>query len=71
MNGRSYGYLVRALNELASLTARCDLKDCHRPVPAKVPVRIDGYRGNPLYDGAARNVEMDTRHPGRRRRRRP
>ena len=26
MNRGSYGYLVRALNELASLTARCGLK---------------------------------------------
>jgi hypothetical protein len=40
MNGRSYGYLVRALNELASLRARCRLKDLQRPLPAKVPVRI-------------------------------
>ena len=47
MNRRSYGYLVRALNEFASLTARCGLKDAHRPIPAKVPIRIDGYRGNP------------------------
>jgi len=49
MNRRSYGYLVRALNEFASLTARCGLKDVHRPVAAKVPIRIDGYRGNPVY----------------------
>jgi hypothetical protein len=69
MNGRSYGYLLRALNELASLTARCRLKDVHRPVPAKVPVRIDGYRGNLLYGGAARDVEVASRHAGRRRRR--
>ena len=48
MNRRSYGYLVRALNEFASLTARCGLKDAQRPIPAKkVPIRIDGYRGNP------------------------
>jgi len=42
MNRRSYGYLVRALNEFASLTARCGFKDAHHPVPAKVPIRIDG-----------------------------
>lgn len=63
MNGRSYGYLVRSLNELASLRARCRLKDIQRPVPAKVPVRIEGY------GGAARDVEMASRHAGRRRRR--
>jgi len=45
MNGRSYGYLVRSLNELASLRARCRLKDVQRPVPAKVPVRTEGYGG--------------------------
>ena len=69
MYGRSYGYLVRALNDLASLTARCRLKDVHRPVPTKVPVRIDGYRGNLLYGEAARDVEVARRHAGRRRRR--
>lgn len=42
MNRRSYGYLVRALNEFASLTARCGLKDVHHPVPAKVSIRMDG-----------------------------
>jgi hypothetical protein len=63
MNGRSYGYLVRALNELASLRARCRLKDVHRPVPAKVPARIKGY------GGAARDVEMASRHARRRGRR--
>ena len=69
MNGRSYGYLVRALNELASLRARCCLKDVQRPVPAKAPVRINGYRGNLLYRGPARDVEMASRDAGRRRRR--
>jgi len=63
MNGRSYGYLVRALNELASLRARCRLKDLQRPVPAKVPVRIKAY------GGAARDVEMGSRHARRRGRR--
>jgi hypothetical protein len=42
MNRRSYGYLVRALNEFASLAARCGSKDLHHPVPAKVPIRMDG-----------------------------
>ena len=69
MNGRSYGYLVRALNDFASLTARCRLKDVYRPVPTKVPVRIDGNRGNLLNGGAARDVEVASRHAGRRRRR--
>ena len=41
MNRGSYGYLVRALNEFASLTARCGLKGVHHPVHAKVPIRID------------------------------
>jgi hypothetical protein len=42
MNRRSYGYLVRALNELASLVARCGSKDLHHPVAEKVPIRMDG-----------------------------
>ena len=42
MNRRSYGYLVSALNELASLVARCGSKDLHGPVAAKVPIRMDG-----------------------------
>lgn len=42
MNRRSYGYLVRALNEFASLVARCGSKDLHHPVAAKVPIRMDG-----------------------------
>jgi hypothetical protein len=42
MNRRSCGYLVRALNELASLAARCGLNDVRYPVPAKVPIRTDG-----------------------------
>ena len=41
MNYRSYGYLVRALNEFASMTARCGLNDVHQPVPVKAPIRID------------------------------
>jgi hypothetical protein len=68
MNHRSYGYLVRALNEFASLTARCGLKNVHRPVTAKVPIRIDGYRGNPLYGEAARDVGMSSRYQDRPRR---
>ena len=43
---RSYGYLVKALNELASLTAQCGLKYVHRPIPAKVSIRMDGSRSN-------------------------
>ena len=70
MNRRSYGYLVKALNEFASLTARCGLKDVHRLIPAKVPIRIDGYRANPVYGGAARDFGMANRHQDRRRRRR-
>jgi len=42
MNRRSYGYLVSALNELASLVTRCGLKELHHPVPAKAPIRMDG-----------------------------
>jgi hypothetical protein len=42
MNRRSYGYLVRALNELASVVAQCGSKDLHHPVPAQVPIRMDG-----------------------------
>ena len=41
MNGRSCGYLVRALNKFASLAARCGLKDVHA-MPAKVPIRSEG-----------------------------
>jgi hypothetical protein len=42
MNRRSCGYLVRALNEFASLAGRCGLNDVRYPVPAKVPIRTDG-----------------------------
>jgi hypothetical protein len=41
---RSYGYLVRALNEFASLTAQCSFDDVERPVGAKAPSRIEGCR---------------------------
>ncbi len=41
MNRRSYGYLVRALNEFASLAAQCRSKDLLHPVPAKVPIPMD------------------------------
>ena len=35
MNRRSYGYLVRALNEFASLVARCGSKDLQPPGSGK------------------------------------
>jgi hypothetical protein len=41
MNRRSYSYLVRALNDFASLTARCGLKEAPDPVSARVPIPRD------------------------------
>jgi hypothetical protein len=32
---RGYGYLVRALNEFASLTAQCSVINAARPVPIR------------------------------------
>ena len=58
MNRRPYGYLVRALNEFASLTARCGFKDFPSPIPARVPIRIDGCR-------AIRRKALRRRRPGR------
>jgi hypothetical protein len=66
MNRRSYGYLVRALNEFASLTARCGLNAVHHPVPAKVPIRIDGLsrRSSRLSRRSARNtLHVIENHP--------
>ena len=54
MNRRSYGYLVRALNELASLVARCGSKDRHHPVAQKFQSEWTAYRGNPVHSADAR-----------------
>ena len=35
MSRGSYGYLVRALNEFAALTAQCGSPNVARPVPIK------------------------------------
>ena len=63
MNRRSCGYLVRALNQLASLTARCGLKDICRPVPTRALTPIDGSRRNPgrQYGVAARAIGTASR----------
>ena len=41
MNRESCGYLVKALNQLASLTAQCSFDDVDRPVGPKVqPIEV-------------------------------
>ena len=44
MNRETCGYLVRALNQVASLTAQCSFDDVDRPVGPKAPRRIEGCR---------------------------
>ena len=44
MNRESCGYLVRALNQLASLTAQCSFDDVDRPVGPRARSRIEGCR---------------------------
>ena len=44
MNRESCGYLVRALNQLATLTARCSFDEVDRPVEPNAPRRIEGCR---------------------------
>jgi hypothetical protein len=67
MNRRSSGYLVSALNQLASLTARCGLKNICRPVQTKALTPIDGSRRNPGRQcGVARRaIGTATRHQDR------
>jgi hypothetical protein len=62
MNRKSCGYLVRALNELASLTAQCKFDDVDRAVGAKTPSRTgDCHR-------SSRNLDQRWRSRYRNRR---
>ena len=47
MSRGCYGYLVRALNEFASLTAQCTAREISRPVPARAKISSDNRSGQP------------------------
>jgi hypothetical protein len=59
MSREWYGYLVRALNEFASLTAQCDSTNVARPVP----IKTESSTESPMQ-----RMTKKSRGTGRRRR---